>query len=224
MPFGRRDSYDLLSRIAIQSLPAVSLDLQIPFTDIPCVRSDNTQSIYRAIDYFVAEGKKKFAYFCVFNGMNDNETERFHAFCRRLVAHRIPLRQEFIVSMNMSKFSSFRTEEAQSGWQIASAEEQLARFLSMRERPEVLFFLNDISAANFLETLRANKPEIIPTISIVGFDDLNISAKNNFTSIRQNFSLIGRKAVALLVQRIANPWRHFRDISINTKLIIREST
>lgn len=90
-----------------------------------------------------------------------------------------------------------------------------------------VFAANDQLALGLIQALHEAGRTVPDEVSVVGFDDMPESAYfwPPLTTVRQDFTEIGRNAIALLLQQLEDPGRHGGvDQVIPTRLIERQST
>ncbi len=94
-------------------------------------------------------------------------------------------------------------------------------------RPEAVFAANDLLGLGLLQafvfTHRLRVPE---DVAIIGYDDIDFatSAVVPLSSIRQPSRLMGRTAVELLADEVADPEHRHRHVSFPPELVVRDST
>ena len=98
------------------------------------------------------------------------------------------------------------------------------QFKNSPNRPEALFFYNDIVALGFLQGALEAGVRVPDDVGIVGFDDSIVAryAAVPLTTIHQSADLIGRYAVEILQKRIDGKDVGCRTIMKPT-LIVRDS-
>lgn len=104
---------------------------------------------------------------------------------------------------------------------------QLARDLLLEdERPTAIFAHNDVLALGVLDALAAANLRCPEDVSIVGYDDLTISAYVTppLTTVRLPTYQIGRMAAELAVALIEGEPEHAVDILLQPTLVVRSST
>ena len=86
--------------------------------------------------------------------------------------------------------------------------------------PEAFVAGNDVAAAALRETfVKIGKGA--EKICLVGFDDVEVAAKFNITSVRQPLAAIADTALQTLVSRIKTPTLPPRTILLNAELVVR---
>ena len=98
--------------------------------------------------------------------------------------------------------------------------------LKLKHRPECFICCNDFVARNVCNALKSLNMRIPQDALVVGFD--NVSEATAFTPEITTFSVdkefLGRETLRTLIHRIENPYIPSRMITVNTNLILREST
>jgi LacI family transcriptional regulator len=105
--------------------------------------------------------------------------------------------------------------------------EATRRLLSLPEPPTAIFAMDDMMAIGALGAV-ADMGRVVPeNLSIVGFDDIKVSAfvRPALTTVRQPIEELGRKAVELLLTMIASetPCDPCSQLVLEPELIIRDS-
>jgi LacI family transcriptional regulator len=94
-----------------------------------------------------------------------------------------------------------------------------------RELPDAIVCCNDQMAIGAMRELQAAGIRVPADIAVTGFDDIRFGALFTppLTTVRQSLRLIGERACALLLERIADPALPRRAERLPTELIVRES-
>jgi LacI family transcriptional regulator len=94
-----------------------------------------------------------------------------------------------------------------------------------REAPDAIVCANDQMAIGAIRELRAAGIRVPADISVTGFDDVYLGAllAPTLTTVHQPMRLLGERACAMLLERIAEPGLPRRVERLPTKLVIRES-
>jgi len=99
-----------------------------------------------------------------------------------------------------------------------------AEMLRMPDRPTAIFAASDTQAIGVMEAARDAGLRIPEDLSIVGYDDVEISEPLGLTTIRQLLVESGEKGVRRLLEVIENPSREPVCETIPTELVIRTTT
>ena len=93
------------------------------------------------------------------------------------------------------------------------------------EAPDAIVCANDQMAIGAMWELQAAGIRVPADIAVTGFDDVHLGAMLTppLTTVHQPMRLLGERACALLLDRIADPALPFRVERLPTELIVRES-
>ncbi|MCK2216551.1 LacI family transcriptional regulator [Actinomadura sp. ATCC 31491] len=95
------------------------------------------------------------------------------------------------------------------------------------ERPTAAFCANDMMALGFLQAMAAHGLRVPEDLAIIGYDDIDFAAAAAvpLSSVRQPRELLGRTAIDLLLEEVAEPEQHrHRQVIFQPDLVIRESS
>ena len=94
-----------------------------------------------------------------------------------------------------------------------------------KDRPDAFICANDLTAGNLMHTLLSIGKRIPEEIKIIGIDDVRYARllPVPLTTERQPCKDLGRLALAVMLDRIANPDLPARDVLLGCQLIIRQS-
>ncbi|MFC7457551.1 LacI family DNA-binding transcriptional regulator [Brachybacterium sp. GCM10030267] len=98
---------------------------------------------------------------------------------------------------------------------------------SRAERPDAVFCVNDLLAVGVLQAFAFRHQVAVPEeIALVGYDDIAFASSTvvPLTSVSQPSDLMGRTALALLEEEIADRDAPHRHVSFRPELVEREST
>ncbi len=114
----------------------------------------------------------------------------------------------------------------ESTFNIEGAEKAAVRLLDSADPPTAIFGFNDNSAIGALRVARARGLRVPEDLSIVGFDDSELSAivTPALTTVRQPLAEMGRMAVSLLLRLMDQQRLEALHIELKTRLIVRDST
>jgi LacI family transcriptional regulator len=162
------------------------------FTNVPwpCVATDNVEGGYLATEYLLRHGHRRIAYvgddFVDSFGFRTSE-ERYRGYCEALAEHGAEPSQEYL------RLGLYGYEAARN----------LARdLLKMDERPTAVFAMSDIQALGCIAAVRAAGLRVPQDVSILGYDDLEISEHTGLTTIRQHLERSGQYGVRYLLDLI----------------------
>jgi LacI family transcriptional regulator len=101
----------------------------------------------------------------------------------------------------------------------------MLELLELSRPPTAVFCANDVLALGALNAATARSVAIPQDLTIVGFDDIDMSAWDVFalTTVRHDFELMVRTTVDLLLSRIADPSRPVDRVLIRPDLVLRRT-
>jgi LacI family transcriptional regulator len=95
------------------------------------------------------------------------------------------------------------------------------------ERPTAAFCANDMMALGFLQAMASHGLRVPDDLAIIGYDDIDFAAAAAvpLSSVRQPRELLGRTAIDLLLEEVAEPGQHrHRQVIFQPDLVVRESS
>lgn len=202
---------DQMNLFTDMRVPVVIIDNYMESEDMDCVAINNEQGVDAAVSYLISMGHKDIGYLHV-NGNANNFIERYYGFLRSLREHHLSLREEFIVEFSSSGGDAVYPQlKGQMG--------------AMKRMPTAFFADNDIIAICAIRVLREMGYRIPEDISLVGFDNINLSEMLDppLTTIQTPKYAIGCTAVNTLDGRINGRSEGIQKIEMKTGLVERSS-
>ncbi|WP_372571600.1 LacI family DNA-binding transcriptional regulator [Ruegeria jejuensis] len=179
--------------------------------DFPVISSDNAEGARLAIRHLHDLGHKKIAHVTGPDG-NILTTARREGMVAERERLGLPVRSEWIIRGDFS---------------LESGHEAAHRILAMRDRPTAVFCSADMVAFGLIAGLIAGGLRVPEDISVVGFDDIEMSGSfvPALTTIRQDRHGLGRRAAEVLLDRLAKANdQSGREPAMPVELVIRAST
>jgi len=111
-------------------------------------------------------------------------------------------------------------------WSFESGRNAFDKFYNNHPRPTAIFAANDLMAFGLIQRAQEMNVKIPKDLSIVGFDNISMSALINpsLTTISQPILEMGRKAAELLLNKLQKGPDTNINIHLESKLIVRGST
>lgn len=102
----------------------------------------------------------------------------------------------------------------------------VAKMMAMPDPPDALFATSDLCAAAIIRAMLYCGYRVPEDVCVVGFDNIDISGITipSLTTVNQPKFQIGYTAWELLWAKVENPQSENQHITLETELIIREST
>ncbi|WP_434054264.1 MAG: LacI family DNA-binding transcriptional regulator [Roseibium sp.] len=181
---------------------------------LPSVRSDNVEGARLAVRHLHELGHRKIAHV---TGPGDNVLTyaRRQGMLEERARLQLPVRDEWIVRGDFS---------------LESGRRAATQILGLAERPSAVFCASDQVAFGLMSTLEANGLSIPDDISVVGFDDIELSDFYipALTTIRQDRRALGTKAASLLLECIEPKTTvrsdRMKPVVVGVELVVRNST
>ena len=100
------------------------------------------------------------------------------------------------------------------------------RLFARKHKPDAILCQNDLTALALMRNIRKLGLKVPRDVLVAGIGDVRQAALANppLTTLRQPCRQIGQAAVATMLQRLRTPSIPPRTISLDTELVIREST
>jgi DNA-binding LacI/PurR family transcriptional regulator len=180
------------------------------------VGSDHEQGGYMATEHLIKTGYKSVGYVHVGKGNLLSEVRK-NGYYRALTEYGLPFRADQVYVLGSTEKDSGE-DRYHLGYRFGG------QFKSLKDKPEALFFYNDIVALGFLQGSGEAGIRVPDDVAIMGFDDSLVAryAAVPLSTIHQPVDTIGRHAVEILQKRIDRMDVGSRTI-LKPTLIIRES-
>lgn len=220
------NNIDLMYKFKEKKTPVIFLDRRMPSVNFPLITSNNRQGMALATEYLIRLGHRKIAFFAINQNMIVTEQDRLQGYLETLTLHGIQVNSDYIFNLEaladrLVRFSP-KQQHDYYGYMVKKNVEKL---LDSADPPTAVVCLNDFLALNLLRLVAGKENFSVPRdLSVTGFDDV----KDNriappLTTIRQNFSEIGKTAIETVIKQIQGepvPTENY----IHTDLIVRGST
>ena len=186
------------------TIPCVFYEKMEGIDNIDCVYVDKFKGGYKATEHLIKSGYKKIGFLC------STGEDRTKGYIEALIDYGLKVNKEWIVS----GFGFF-----EDGYRNAK------EILKVREMPEALVCMNDISAIGAIRGFQEEGVKVPDDIAVVGFDNIKEGRyfTPSLTTVEQPVEEIADKVVEILVDRIEGRDRETRKVVIEPGLIIRES-
>ncbi|MRR32875.1 LacI family transcriptional regulator, partial [bacterium] len=201
----------LINDPIIQSLNASKMPFVLigrhPTMDVNYLDVDNQQAGRKATMHLVRLGYKRIG---TITGSQNHVAgyDRYLGYLKAIEDSGHPVRNELVAEGDFSE---------QGGYD--------AMLRLLKYKPDAVFVASDMMAFGAMRALREAKLRIPEDVAIVGFDDIPTAAKAEppLTTVRQNISQMGGKAVDLLIEIIESGMRPTHKVFMDTELVVRES-
>ena len=114
--------------------------------------------------------------------------------------------------------------EIRGDYNIQTSEIAMESFLRRKKLPSAIFCHSDEMAFGAMKAIRKKGMRIPEDISIIGFDDHEMSQYVGLTTVSQPPQFLGQMAAAATIASITNPENQMKHLSVSTSLVLRETT
>lgn len=199
-----------ISKLASQ-IPLVQIDRYLPDVQAAAVLVDNERGAYRAVRHLIDKGHRKIGILGFDIGVTTTY-EREAGYVRAL--------QE----AGISPVHSWRAMP--TDYSRAKVYEMTVNLLEQASSVTALFATNNQLGLTAMRAIREVGLRIPDDIALIVFDDMEVFTMTipPISAVAQPASMIGERAMKLLVQHISNPGDHLPEVTIlPTELILRGS-
>jgi DNA-binding LacI/PurR family transcriptional regulator len=207
IPSGDLKTTGLIKRAG--ELPIVCLDRRPLYWEGDSVTGDNFKGAQTAAQYLLQLGHRRIA---MISGPHQvtNAFERREGFCVALRKHNVAVEPGYIQEGQYNRISGY---------------EKTRILLALRPRPTAILAANDLMAYGALVAIRDAGLNCPKDISLVGFDDLDLSELTDppLTTVAQPVYQMGAEGVNLLLKRIAGSRSPAVHLKLPTDLKLRHS-
>jgi DNA-binding LacI/PurR family transcriptional regulator len=173
------------------------------------VTADNIEGASRAIRHLLGVGHRSIA--MIVGSLHlTNAQDRIEGFRREMRRAKVEIAPGYIQEGQFSRFSGYQKMQV---------------LLHLRPRPTAIFAGNDLIAFGALAAIREAGLKCPRDISVIGFDDLEISDLSDppLTTVSQPGYQMGARGVDLLLRRLREPRSKAQSIVLETELKVRQS-
>jgi LacI family repressor for deo operon, udp, cdd, tsx, nupC, and nupG len=193
------------------SLPLVAAYDEAPDLKVNSVLIDNRAAAARAVRHLINMGHQRIGHLCA-PSRNPSSNERLHGFEDAMQEAGLPIQPDWII---------------QGTFNVDSGKAAAEHLLALSDRPTAIFCANDEMAIGLIHNLRLSGIECPRDISVIGFDDSDISQYfvPPLTSMRQPRDEIGQMATRMLIDLIEGllPPREPVHVTLRAELVERGS-
>ncbi|MBC8099244.1 MAG: LacI family DNA-binding transcriptional regulator [Armatimonadetes bacterium] len=193
------DGLIIIDLAPVNEQKALLRDTNLPFVGINhfqakdwlCIGVDNIEGGLLATRYLLDLGHTRIAYL----GDELTDSFEFQTSAQRLAGYQHAMHERGI---------PVRPEYIRLGYHSYPVALQMAAdLLALPEPPTAIFAMCDLQALACLEAARSAGLRVPADLSVMGFDDLEVSYHTGLTTIRQHFELSGHLAIEALLMQIS---------------------
>ena len=190
------------------NIPMVVIDRRVRNAEVDNIVIDNVQAAHTITTHLIEHGHRRIG--AIFGIGSTTGRERREGFVKALKEHDLQPSTDLVRYANPREDDGFNTT---------------LKLLQLPEPPEAILTSNSLLAAGALRALRESKKAIPEEVAFASFDETTWSklVVPALTVIKQPTYEIGRTATELLINRIQDPTRSTREVTLKSKLIVRQS-
>ncbi len=204
---------DDVERLAKSNVPIVLVDANHPsLTSLNRVIVDDVAGGYSATQHLIELGHRRIGYISDLLETPFNFTssrDRLQGYRKALQAAGIPLRADYHGQGEHGRYEARRLAN---------------EMLQLPDRPTAIFAASDTQALGVLEAAHDQRLRVPEDLSVIGYDDIEISEYIGLTTMRQMLYESGKRGVELLLELLANPTAPPICEAMPTELIVRSTT
>ena len=207
------DVTESLLRLQKRGIQCVSMSPPIVSPEVPSVAFDDLRGGQLAGEHLLALGRKRIVF------IGDSQSVSHSA--KRFAGLQAAVRAARGSSADVPEIH-VRALDMANGMLVG---EQLLQ-LPNADRPDAIFAANDMLALGVMTVFERAGLRIPEAIAIIGYDDVEFAGQAvvPLTTIRQPAYDMGRRAAAMLLQRLDNPETPAEHVNFDVRLIRRAST
>ncbi|MBD1382041.1 LacI family DNA-binding transcriptional regulator [Metabacillus arenae] len=178
--------------------------------NVSSIDVNHYKAAYRAVEYLIKLGHVNIGFIGMSKDVSEEE-DRLKGFLDCLENHNINYTDDNIII---------------SGTGIEHGGTGVKQLLNKKSNITAIFTANDLLAIGALEWLVKNNYKVPENISVVGFENLEISSLHwiNLTTVDLPRKKIGIQAAEMLMNMVSSDHVKKEEVELDTKLIIRKST
>lgn len=179
---------------------------------ITSIHIENAAAARLAVNHLLGLGHRRVA---MIGGLDDDPfhfrvpVDRYAGYRDALVDAGLPVEPALTVGGNFS---------------MEGGAEAMHLLLRLREPPTAVFALSDEMAIGAMQVARDAGLRVPEDLSVVGFDDHDVSAYLGLTTIRQDVVRLGERAAELLLERLDGGVEEVVHEFAPTRLVVRRTT
>jgi DNA-binding LacI/PurR family transcriptional regulator len=208
MTFGAEEP--LFEQLAERKVPLVFVDVGPEKSGISLLRVDYRHGIRQAVQHLAVLGHRDIAFI--------SGPKRLHSAQARRAAFTSALEECGIRPQPKSVVKGDHTMEG--------GVDAMDNLLKSRRLPTAVMCSNDMTAIGVLHKLYRAGLRVPDDLSVIGFDNIHMAKVTipPLTTIQMSCFELARAAVTALLAHVEEGGEHKRSYTINTQLVVREST
>lgn len=202
----------IIAQLHEEHIPLVVIGKEMP-GPIPCVVMGNLEGSFSAAEHLIKLGHQRISFILGPSQYVDSR-QREKGGRSALRKYGIPFDGELVA------------EENAVGWGPEAGYQSMKKLLKKRKKFTAVVAFDDISAFGAIRAISEKGLKVPDDISVVGFDDLPMSAFSNppLTTIHYPMREMGRQGASLLLKLLGGQTIKKRKLIAETHLVVRKSS
>lgn len=200
----------LIDQLTSRGVPLVFLDVGTVKTRVSNICVDYATGIHEAVDHLRKLGHRRIAFI---SGPIKLKSARMR-------------RTAFLDSIAEFRLDRDRSLMVEGNHMVDGGQTAASKLLALRRPPTAILASNDLTAIGALRAIHAAGLDVPRDISLVGFDDIELSQYTDppLTTVRLSRRELGKAAFDALADMLGESSEHGQELRVSTKLVLREST
>ncbi|SFS96653.1 transcriptional regulator, LacI family [Porphyromonadaceae bacterium NLAE-zl-C104] len=199
---------DLYQRLINERMPIVFVNRVISELNASQVVIDDRKWAFKLTEHLIKCGYKRIAHLAGNDHLSVTKA-RMQGYLNALAAYDIPVNENLIMYVGVQQ------ERAKTG---------IDYLMSLKEKPDAIFAINDPIAVGCMLELKKRGLKVPDDIAVTGFSESPIGRIMELTSVFQPTFEIGKKAAELLLKQIKDYNAPVETVILDAKLNIRNSS
>lgn len=193
-----------------KEIPLVFFDRIIEDLEVSQVYSNNHEICFQGTEHLIDQGCKRIAFIAGPKHLYTSRN-RLSGYVAALKENNLPVTESLIVHTN---------------YQVNDIEEYIRYLFNLRQKPDGIFAINDMTALEIMHILKKRGLQIPKDVAVLGFNNETICkiVEPTLSSIDHPAFDMGVAAAEILLKQIGNKEVFQEKRLIKSKLVIREST
>lgn len=201
---------DVYKDFMSKEIPMVFFDRTIDNLSVPKVKIDDYIKSFFMVEFLIRSGRRQIIHLAG-PSFIQNTHERIRAYKDAMEKFNLPVYPEYIIN---------------SGVNFEDGEKSMEEFMKKQVPFDAIFCFTEMSALgakSFLQKLNYSIPKDVSICTVSG-TSLSTMVYPRLTVVEQPVKLMAEKSVELIMEKLDNPKALDKEIILEAKMIIREST
>ena len=201
-----------LKKVIDRSVPLVLFDRVCSGIDVSTIVVDDFEGAFKATEHLILHGYERIAHLAGPQHILGCKN-RFDGYRAALGKYDMPFREDFVIQGDLAE---------------NAGKEGLRNLLSLKNKPDAVFAINDPVAIGALLEIKREGFHIREDIGLIGFSDNPVTALMDppLTTVAEPRYEIGKVAAEILIDQINHNGKKYKPVErvLKTKLIVRQSS